>query len=196
MPFLPPCVSSAQSRVARTRAPDGADRVAQRRRAAVDVDLVVGDAEVAHRDHRDAGEGLVDLVEIDVGDAPAGLLQHLVIAPTGAVVNLAGSWAWAAWPTMRATGFRPRRSATLWRVMTSAAAPSLMRDGVGGGDRAVLGEGGLEAGDLARRSPLPGCSSSATVVGPLRAVISTATISRSNQPLRCAVWARVRLAMA
>ena len=76
-PFLPPWVSRALSKVAITRAPLRADRVAQRGRAAVDVDLVVGDAEVAHRDHRDAGEGLVDLVEIDLGRVPAGLLQHL-----------------------------------------------------------------------------------------------------------------------
>ena len=56
----------------------GADRVAERGRAAVDVDLVVRDAEVAHRDHGDAGEGLVDFEQVDVGDAPAGLVEHLL----------------------------------------------------------------------------------------------------------------------
>src|SRR3546814_1221482 len=34
----------------------GADRVAERGRAAMDVDLVVRDAEVVHREHRDRSE--------------------------------------------------------------------------------------------------------------------------------------------
>src|SRR5688500_12829285 len=44
----------------------GADRMTERGRAAMDVDPVARDAEVAHRDHRNAGEGLVDLEEVDV----------------------------------------------------------------------------------------------------------------------------------
>src|SRR5690349_118276 len=44
----------------------GADRVAQSGGAAVDVELFVRDVEVAHRDHCDAGEGLVDLEQVDV----------------------------------------------------------------------------------------------------------------------------------
>src|ERR1044072_1533200 len=47
------------------------------RSAPRDVDLVVGDAEVAHRDHRDAGEGFVDFVKIDLAGVPAGLGQRL-----------------------------------------------------------------------------------------------------------------------
>lgn len=71
----------------------GADRVAQSGGAAVDVDLGVGDAEVVHGDHADAGEGLVDLVEVDVGRLPAGQSSAFCMAPTGAVVNLAtGIW--------------------------------------------------------------------------------------------------------
>src|SRR3546814_9103058 len=35
----------------------GADRVAERGRAAMDVDLVVRAAEVVHREHRDTGKG-------------------------------------------------------------------------------------------------------------------------------------------
>src|SRR5436305_13971192 len=50
-----------------------ADRKAERGGAAMDVDLVVRDAEIVHRDHRDAGEGLVDLIAIDLGRRPAGL---------------------------------------------------------------------------------------------------------------------------
>ena len=52
--------------------------MAERGRAAVDVDLVVRDADVAHRDHRHAGERLVDLEQVDVVDAPAGFLQDLL----------------------------------------------------------------------------------------------------------------------
>src|SRR3546814_12278309 len=48
----------------------------------------------------------------------------LVIAPTGAVVNFAGSCAWAATPTTVATGVRPLASATLLRVSTTAEATS------------------------------------------------------------------------
>ena len=43
----------------------GADRMAERAGAAVDVDLLVREAEVAHRRHRDDREGFVDLEEVD-----------------------------------------------------------------------------------------------------------------------------------
>jgi hypothetical protein len=33
----------------------------------------VRDAEVVHREHGDAGEGLVDLEQVDIGHRPAGL---------------------------------------------------------------------------------------------------------------------------
>ena len=55
----------------------GADRVAERGGAAVDVDLVVRNAEVVHREHGDAGEGFVDFEQVDVALAPAGLLRAL-----------------------------------------------------------------------------------------------------------------------
>jgi hypothetical protein len=70
------------------------------------------------------------------------------MAPTGAVVNHSGSCAKVAWATMRASGLQPSLAAVEARISTSAAAPSLMRAGVGGGDGAVLLERGLEAGDL------------------------------------------------
>src|ERR1700679_2016818 len=43
----------------------GADRVAEGDRAAVDVDLLLVDAEHPHRVEGDRGEGLVDLPEVD-----------------------------------------------------------------------------------------------------------------------------------
>ena len=45
----------------------GADRVAERTGAAVDVDLVAGHAHLAHEGHGHHGEGFVDLPEIDIG---------------------------------------------------------------------------------------------------------------------------------
>src|SRR5689334_9372590 len=51
----------------------GADRVTERGRAAVHVDLAVVDAEVLHREHRDAGERLVHFPQVDVSGLPAGL---------------------------------------------------------------------------------------------------------------------------
>src|SRR5690606_26107083 len=54
-----------------------ANRVAERGRAAVDVDLVVRDADVAHREHRHAGERLVHFPQVDVLDRPSGLVEHL-----------------------------------------------------------------------------------------------------------------------
>src|SRR6476619_7515095 len=54
-----------------------ADRMAERDRAAVDVELLVRYAEVVHRRHRDARERFVDFEQVHVLDAPPGLLQHL-----------------------------------------------------------------------------------------------------------------------
>ena len=42
-----------------------ADGMAERASAAVDVDFFVGNAEIAHRRHRDNGEGLVDFEQVD-----------------------------------------------------------------------------------------------------------------------------------
>src|SRR3954454_10782735 len=53
----------------------GADRVPEGDRAAVDVDLLLVDAEHPHRVQRDRGEGLVDLPEVDLVGALADLLQ-------------------------------------------------------------------------------------------------------------------------
>src|SRR6185312_12963072 len=55
-----------------------ADRMAERARAAVDVELVVRHAEFAHRRHRHHRERFVDFEQVDVGNLPADLLQQLV----------------------------------------------------------------------------------------------------------------------
>ena len=54
----------------------GADRMAERAGAAIDVELVSGDAEVALRRHRDDRKRLVDLEQVDVADAPADLVEQ------------------------------------------------------------------------------------------------------------------------
>src|SRR5690606_13138672 len=54
-----------------------ADGVAQRDRAAVDVDDVCGDAQVPHGLQGHAGERLVDLDQVEVGDLPARLGERV-----------------------------------------------------------------------------------------------------------------------
>ena len=55
----------------------GTDGVAERAGAAIDVQLLPGDAEILLRRHRHHGEGFVDFKQIDVADAPADLVQQL-----------------------------------------------------------------------------------------------------------------------
>src|SRR5919107_4411347 len=55
----------------------GAERVTHGDRAAVDVGDLVADVQVAHEAHRDGGERLVDLEQVDVLDLEAGLRQRL-----------------------------------------------------------------------------------------------------------------------
>src|SRR5258706_15876986 len=52
----------------------GADGMAERAGAAIDVEFFSGDTEVFLRGHRNHGKGLVDLKEIDIADAPADLV--------------------------------------------------------------------------------------------------------------------------
>ena len=54
-----------------------ADRMAERNGAAVDVDLLLVDAEHVDRVERDRSEGLVDLPKVDVARLKPGLLERL-----------------------------------------------------------------------------------------------------------------------
>src|SRR5581483_8251898 len=54
-----------------------ADRVAERDRAAADVVLVLGDLVLLRPRHHDAGEGLVDLEDVDVGDRQPAVVERL-----------------------------------------------------------------------------------------------------------------------
>src|SRR4051812_6678326 len=58
-----------------------ADRVAEGDGPTVDVDDVVGDAEIVHRRQPDGGERLVDLEQVDVADRLAGRLEGEVDRP-------------------------------------------------------------------------------------------------------------------
>src|SRR5258708_3506363 len=54
-----------------------ADGMSERAGAAIDVQSVAGDPEVALRRHRHDREGFVDLEQIDITDAPADLVEQL-----------------------------------------------------------------------------------------------------------------------
>ena len=122
--------------------------MAERGGAAIDVDLVVRNAEVVHRDHRDAGERLVDLEQVDIVFRPAGLGHHLLQrrdgggGELGRLVGVGG------------VGDDPRDRGQAELVGDALPGQHQRggavrnRRGVGGGDRAVLGEGGLQRRDF------------------------------------------------
>ena len=56
----------------------GADGMAERAGAAIDVGARVVEADVAHGGHGDGREGLVDLVEMNVAGLPAELRQQFL----------------------------------------------------------------------------------------------------------------------
>ena len=72
-PLVSPYFSSAASKVTRMRAPEAPIGMAERAGAAVHVDLVVRQPQVAHGAQRDHRERLVDLIEADVARVPADL---------------------------------------------------------------------------------------------------------------------------
>src|SRR6266571_6107086 len=78
-----PAAPAAQlaDQVQRYPRPRGADRVADRDGAAVDVDPVRADAEVAHRLDGDGGERLVDLDQVQVGHRAPGLAERVPDGP-------------------------------------------------------------------------------------------------------------------
>ncbi len=76
-PRLRSCRSSACSNVTMRRGAGRADWVAKGAGAAVDVEAVARNGEVALCRHGDNRESLVDLEKIDITDAPAGLRHEL-----------------------------------------------------------------------------------------------------------------------
>ena len=117
------------------------------------------------------------------------------VAPSGAVENHSGAWAWVAWATMRASGLQPSCLAVDSRINTIAAAPSLMLEL----EAAVMVPSFLKAGFkllILSSLALAGPSSTLTVTSPLRVEMVTGVISAAKAPLLAACWARVTLAMA
>ena len=91
---------------------------------------------------------------------------------------------------MRATGLKPRLSATSARASTSAAAPSEIEEEFAAVTVPSLAKAGLSMGILAG-SALRGCSSDAISTSPPRMAIFTGTISSVNEPSSCACLARI-----
>ncbi len=123
------------------------------------------------------------------------LANRLVIAPIGARVNSLGSWLWVAWPTIRASGFRPRRWASSAVIRTSAEAPSEIELALAAVMVPSLRNAGLRLGIFSRLA-VSGCSSSFTTLSPLRLVTVTGTISAASEPSAMAAWARLSDSMA
>ena len=95
----------------------GAQRVAHRDGAAVDVDAVRVDAQVARRLHRHHGEGLVDLPQVDVRAPPCRPWPAPCGRPaSGPVSMMVGSLPITAAARMRARGFSPALRAALRRA--------------------------------------------------------------------------------
>ena len=145
-PTPPPRRRSSLMIVSTTRARH-ADRVAERDGAAVHVDDVVADAEVAHRRDADRGERLVELEQVDVARGHVVRLeraldrtrrlreQRRVRAGDHSVTDQLGERRDAELLGLRAARHDHRRGAVGY----------LRR--VARGDRAVLGERGTQAGE-------------------------------------------------
>ncbi|MCY1309206.1 hypothetical protein D9M70_592790 [compost metagenome] len=117
------------------------------------------------------------------------------MAPIGAMVNSLGSWLWVAWPTILASGWRPRLAASSAVISTRALAPSEIELALAAVMVPSLRNAGLRPGILSRLA-LSGCSSSFTSTSPLRVVTVTGTISACSEPLAMAAWARFSDSMA
>ncbi|MDT4867972.1 hypothetical protein FQZ97_1029070 [compost metagenome] len=115
--------------------------------------------------------------------------------PTGAVVKRFGAWAKDACPAIRASGVRPRFSASERRISSRDAAPSEIELALAAVTVPPSRNAGFRVGILSRRA-FGGCSSWLTVTVSRPDLASTATISAAKRPSAMAFWARVREAMA
>ena len=104
--------------------------MAERDRAAVDVEPIRIDRQLAQAREHLRGERLVQLDEIDLIERQPGRASAtLRIAGTGPMPNRSGSTPAVANATKRASGVSPRSLRALGRLMTTtAAAPSLVCD--------------------------------------------------------------------
>src|SRR5215207_5174529 len=103
----------------------GADRVAERDRAAVGVDPLGVDAQLLDHGERLGRERLVELEEVDVSQLKPGLLERAAHAGTGPMPMILGSTPTDAWLSTVPNDSRPRSRALRADMTTIAAAPSL-----------------------------------------------------------------------
>ena len=96
---------------------------------------------------------------------------------------------------MRAIGRQPRACAVLWRISTSAAAPSLIELALAAVIVPSFWNAGFRPAILSSLA-LKGCSSRLTSVSPPLAASVTGAISQSKLPSSLAVLARVVEAIA
>ncbi len=122
--------------------------MAERACAAVNVDLVVVQIQIAHRGHGDDGERLVDLEQIHLGRGPAGLLEHFANRTDGrggeprGCLRMGGVSAYlGAHPQTAPLGLRAAHHHQRRGAVGDGA-------GVGRGDGAAFAEGGLEMRNL------------------------------------------------
>ena len=111
-----------------------AERVADGDGAAVDVVLVRVDAQLVAAVEALAGEGLVQLPKVDVVDLQPVAFEQLRHGEHRADAHLVGLAAGHGPALKTPRGSRPRRSASLASISTTAAAPSESWRGVAGGD--------------------------------------------------------------
>ena len=165
-----------------------ADRVTERDRAAVDVDLVHVDAVDAGPRQDDGREGLVDLEQVEVADRHAGLVEHPLGGVDRAVEVVVGVGA------DQAVELDPRS-----RLEAEGVGPVLVHDherrgavgdlGRRAGGVEAVGQHGLEAGEALERGlaePLVGVDD-AGLAGRLALVVEHRRLDRRDLALEPAL---------
>ena len=126
----------------------GAERMAERDGAAVEVQRLVADAEFAHAGERLRGEGLVQLDDVDGARSrcPARC-SALRVAPTGPMPMMSGAQPATATAASRASGSRPCALGVVLRADQHGGRAVGQRRGGAGGHRALLVERRLQPGE-------------------------------------------------
>ena len=107
-----------------------AQRVAERDGAAVDVEAVLVDAELARAGEDLSGERLVDLDQVDLIEGEAGGVEGAADGRTGPIPMNAGSTPATPWATMRASGWASSRPAAASVADDDAGGAVVERRGV------------------------------------------------------------------
>src|SRR5450830_1470650 len=173
----------------------GADRVAQRARAAVDVDLAVRNVEVVHGGHRHGGERFIDLEQVHLAAAPACFRVQFLDGADGSRGELVRRLRVRGVAVDLGDDGAAELFAVDSRISTRAAAPSLIDED----EAAVMVPSFLKAGfsdGIFSRRAFCGPSSRLMTVSPPRPETVTGAISHSKLPSLLAAWARLTDSMA